>query len=160
MRLLSLLLLCTVVTLHAETLLGYVIKVADGDTITVLDANKKQHKIRLNFIDAPESKQAFGNKSKKYLDEMVYNKNVSIEFEKRDMYGRVLGFVFLDGKNINLEMVKAGMAWHYEHFAKDAKEYAEAQQKAKEEKLGLWADPNPIPPWDFRKEAKNRRKAK
>ena len=158
MKQILLALLFTVISLQAETLLGYVIKVADGDTITILDANKTQHKIRLNFIDAPESKQAFGQKSRKYLDDMVYHKNVTVEFEKRDMYGRVLGFVFVDGKNVNLEMVKAGFAWHYEHFAKKATEYAEAQQQAKEAKLGLWADPNPIPPWDFRKDAKNRKK--
>ena len=146
--------------LYAETLQGLVIKVADGDTITVLDANKQQHKIRLNWIDAPESKQAFGQVSKKYLDEMVYKKNVTIEYEKKDMYGRILGFIKIDGKNVNLEMVKAGMAWHYEHFAKNATDYAEAQKQAKLEKKGLWKDPNPIPPWDFRKNAKNSRKQK
>ena len=152
------LLIIALIPLYADVLQGLVIKVADGDTVTVLDANKQQHRIRLNWIDAPESKQAFGQKSKKYLDDMVYKKNVTIEYEKKDMYGRILGFIKIDGKNVNLEMVKAGMAWHYEYYAKNAKEYAEAQKQAKLAKKGLWADPNPIPPWDFRKNAKNNTK--
>ena len=144
----------------AETLQGLVIKVSDGDTVTILDASKQQHKIRLNWIDAPESKQAFGQKSRQHLDKMIYKKNITVEFTQKDMYGRILGFITLDGVNVNLEMVKAGMAWHYEQYAKKATDYAEAQQKAKEAKLGLWADENPTPPWEFRKTARNRRKQK
>ena len=158
-RFLTLLCLLSALPLLAETLQGLVIKVSDGDTVTILDASKTQHKIRLNWIDAPESKQAFGQKSRQYLDNMIYKKNITVEFEKRDMYGRILGFIVIDGKNVNLEMVKAGMAWHYEYYAKNAKEYAEAQREAKKAQKGLWADPNPIPPWDFRKQAKNKRKA-
>ena len=97
-------------------LTGEVVGVADGDTITVLDADKVQHKVRLTGIDAPEKKQPFGNRSKQSLSDMVFNKIVTVETDKRDRYGRELGKVLAGGKDVNLEQVHAGMAWHYKAY--------------------------------------------
>ena len=129
--------------------------VADGDTITVLDADKVQHKIRLTGIDAPEKKQAFGTCSKQSLSDMVYNKTVTVETVKRDRYGRELGKVLADGKDVNLEQIRAGMAWHYKAYqrdqsAADRQAYAEAENEAKAARRGLWDDPEPVPPWEWR----------
>jgi endonuclease YncB( thermonuclease family) len=140
---------------HAEILNGRVVGVADGDTVTVLDASRQQHKIRLMGIDAPEKKQAFGNKSKQALSDLVFNKQVSVEFSKTDRYGRTIGKILVDGLDANLEQVKKGMAWHYKQYQKeqssvDRTAYAKAEELAKAEKLGLWFDPSPTPPWDFR----------
>jgi endonuclease YncB( thermonuclease family) len=140
---------------HAEILNGRVVGVADGDTVTVLDASRQQHKIRLMGIDAPEKKQAFGNKSKQALSDLVFNKQVSVEFSKTDRYGRTIGKILVDGLDANLEQVKKGMAWHYKQYQKeqssvDRTAYAKAEELAKAKKLGLWFDPSPTPPWDFR----------
>ena len=146
--------------IYAETLNGYVIGVSDGDTVKVLDAAKTQHRIRLLGIDAPESSQAFGQKSKQYLSSLIFNKNISIDYKEKDKYGRILGTIYLEGENINLKMVQAGLAWHYVYFAKDNKELAEAEAAARKGKLGLWADAKPIPPWDYRYQKKRNAKGK
>lgn len=134
---------------------GDVVGVADGDTITVLDADKVQHKIRLTGIDAPEKKQPFGNRSKQSLSDMVFNKVVTVETDKRDRYGRELGKVLAGGKDVNLEQVRAGMAWHYKAYertqsATDRQAYADAENEAKAAKRGLWVDADPTPPWEWR----------
>ena len=104
---------CLVLTSIASTIEGRVVCVADGDTITILDEAKAQHKIRLDKIDAPEKKQAFGEVSRRHLAGFVTNGIVKVEWTKKDKYGRVLGIVYANGKEVNLEMVKDGMAWHY-----------------------------------------------
>lgn len=142
--------LCLSLTLKAETLTGKVVRVADGDTLTVLDTSNTQHKVRLNKIDAPEKKQAYGETSKKHLSEYVFGKDVKVEFEKKDRYGRVLGEVYCCTTNVNLQMVKDGYAWHYKFYDKTPS-YAEAEKDAREKKLGLWVDPNPVEPYQFRK---------
>ena len=134
---------------------GYVVGVADGDTITVLDADKAQHKIRLTGIDAPEKKQPFGNRSKQSLSDMVFTKIVTVETDKRDRYGRQLGKVMDGGKDVNLEQVRAGMAWHYKAYERaqsviDRQAYADAESEAKAAKRGLWVDVEPTPPWEWR----------
>jgi len=107
------LLLCFSLTAFADTLTGKVVKITDGDTIYVLDANYTQHKIRLAGIDAPERKQAYGLASRKHLASIVAGQQVTIEYKKRDRYGRIVGKVLLDGIDACLEQVKAGFAWHY-----------------------------------------------
>src|SRR5215475_14768406 len=97
----------------AQTITGKVVGVSDGDTITVLDASNQQHKIRLEGIDAPESNQDFGSRAKQSLSDLVFGKTVTVTSEAKDMYGRVLGDVTVDGKNVNLEQVRRGMAWFY-----------------------------------------------
>lgn len=143
-------------TAYAEVLLGRVIGVADGDTITVLDSSNTQHKIRLGGIDAPEKKQAFGNVSKKSLSDMVYLKQVEVEWNKEDRYGRKVGKVLVSNQDINLEQIKRGMAWFYKKYKGELEQedriaYVQAQQDAEANQKGLWIDKNPIPPWDFRK---------
>ena len=130
----------------ADELRGKVVSIADGDTITVLDANKKQHKVRLTGIDAPEKKQAFGAKSKDRMGELVAGKDVVVEWKENDNYGRTLGKVRQGALDINLQMIKDGMAWHYKKFSKSA-ELSMAEAEAKAGKKGLWGDTNPVPPW-------------
>lgn len=138
-----------------KTVVGKVVGVHDGDTITVLDTDKTQYKIRFNGIDAPELKQDFGNKSKENLSQMVFGKEVTLRYNKIDKYKRIVGNIYLDGKDINLEQIKAGFAWHYKKYQDeqteaDRKAYAEAEIKAREGKLGLWGQPKQTPPWDWR----------
>lgn len=134
----------------SSDLVGRVVKVSDGDTITVLDSSKTQHKIRLQGIDAPEKKQAFGNASRKFLAGLVANREVRVAWSKRDRYQRILGTVFVDGKDANLEMLKAGMAWHYKKYD-STPAYAQAESEARAAKRGLWQDKNPTEPEQFRK---------
>ena len=141
---------------------GKVVRVADGDTITVLDKDNKQHRIRFQGIDAPESKQAFGQVSKENLSKMVFGKQVTVLYSKMDKYKRVVGKVLVDGKDVNIEQLKAGLAWHYKKYmeeqpAEDRVSYARAEEDARAAKRGLWQDPNPINPSDFRVEAKEER---
>lgn len=141
---------------QAETLTGYVVGIADGDTITVLDANRQQHKIRLAGIDAPEKAQAFGNRSRQNLADMVFNRTVTVEGDKQDRYGRTVGKVMINGVDANLAQVQAGMAWWYEKYRKeqapqDQRAYSDAEQLARARRVGLWRDPEPVAPWDWRK---------
>jgi endonuclease YncB( thermonuclease family) len=120
----------------ADTIEGKVISVADGDTITVLDSEKVQHKIRLAGIDAPEKKQPFGNRSKEYLSGLVFGKNVTVETNKRDKYQRSVGKVLVDGVDANLEQIKRGMAWHYKAYEReqsgsDRQAYSDAENEAR-----------------------------
>lgn len=153
---LATLLLFLSASLNAGTLEGKVVGVADGDTITVLEANNTQHKIRLQGIDAPEKAQAFGQKSKQSLHQLIHNKQVSVEFQKKDKYGRIVGKVLHEGTDVCLEQIKLGMAWHYKQYAseqskEDRETYAQAELRAQSQKIGLWKDTNAIPPWNFRK---------
>jgi len=149
------LLLALACTANAETITGRVVGVADGDTITVLDADKVQHKIRLAGIDAPEKKQAFGNRSKESLSELAFDKTVNVETSKRDRYGRQIGKVLVNGQDVNLVQVERGMAWFYrqhqrEQSPSDRRLYEAAEDAAKAEKRGLWHDCDPVAPWEFR----------
>ena len=131
------------------------VAVADGDTITVLDASKTQFKVRLNGIDAPESSQDYGQVSKKHLADLVFGKDVVVLWNKRDKYGRVVGTVMVGSVNVNLEQLQAGLAWYYRQYAGDVPAenratYERAEAEARSAKRGLWAQPNPLPPWEFR----------
>ena len=141
---------------NAKTIEGLVVGVADGDTITVLDQQKNTYKIRLQGIDAPEKKQAFGEKSKQSLHDLVHGKQVRIEYDKEDKYGRIVGKITLDDLDICLQQLVLGMAWHYKKYQNeqsvaDRVVYNDAELKSKSLKLGLWADETPTPPWEFRK---------
>ena len=141
---------------QAATITGTVVSVADGDTVTVLDATKKQHKIRLTGIDAPEKMQPYGRRSKSSLSDMVYLKQVTVETDKKDRYGRNLGKVLIDGKDANLMQIERGMAWWYRAYKKDQSAsdrrlYEAAEATAKAKKAGLWADAKPVAPWEFRR---------
>jgi len=148
----------------ADTLTGRVVRVTDGDTIVILDANDTQHKIRLTGIDAPERGQAFGTKSKEHLSDSVAGETVVVEYDKYDRYGRVLGKVLLDGNDVNLEQIEAGLAWHYKKYqaeqtVADRIAYSDAEMDARRHKRGLWVDLNPVPPWDYRKAKRDQKKA-
>lgn len=153
---LVLLLLCLgIQNALADVLIGKVVGVSDGDTISLLDATKAQHKIRLVGIDAPEKTQPFGQTSKRNLSDMIFGKEVHVEWSKKDRYQRTLGKVMLDGQDICLEQIKRGMAWHYKKYQReqsldDQRLYSEAEAKARTSKLGLWMDPDPIEPSAFR----------
>ena len=139
-----------------KTLQGRVVKVADGDTITVLDAGNVQHRIRLDKIDAPEKNQPFGEASRKHLAAFVADQIVEVEWTKKDKYGRILGTVWAilpTRTDVNLQMVKDGFAWHYKHFD-STPSYAAAETAARTAKRGLWKDPAPIPPHMFRNTGK------
>lgn len=140
----------------AESLTGKVVGVTDGDTITILVAPKTQRTIRLAGIDAPEKLQAFGQRSKQSLSDLVFNREVTIETTKKDRYGRDIGKVLVDGLDANLEQVKRGLAWHYkvyqrEQSVKDRVVYAEAEDEARRLRLGLWQEDQPAPPWEYRR---------
>ena len=153
----QILLLAIAATLHADEIRGKVVSIADGDTITVLDTAKVQHKIRLQGIDAPEKKQAFGTKSKEALSEKVGEKEVVVEWTEKDRYGRILGEVKLGDRHVNLEMVQDGMAWHYKQYSK-SKKLADAEEAARKAKKGLRVDKEPVPPWEFRKAEREKTK--
>lgn len=152
-----LLILATNSALAAEHQLQLrVVSVHDGDTITGLDDTKTQFKIRLDAIDAPELGQPFGQASKKALSEMVFGKDVAVIAKTKDKYGRTVGHVLIEGQDVNLMMLEQGMAWHYKHYDHNAR-LSRAEEEARAGKKGLWADRDPVPPWDWRKEHQHRK---
>ena len=144
---------------NAEVIAGRIVGISDGDTVTLLDANKRQYKIRLTGIDAPEKKMPFGQRSKEHLSDLVFSKDVQVETEKLDRYGRTLGKILLDRQDINLVMVNAGLAWHYKKYQQEQSRsdrllYAHAEEQARLRRVGLWRDLNPTPPWEWRRGGK------
>lgn len=133
-------------------LAGKVVGVHDGDTLTLL-VDRRQYKVRLEGIDAPEIGQDFGTRAKQVLSKQCFGKTARVKTHGQDRYGRTLGEVFVDGQSANLRLVKEGMAWHYKKYS-DSTELAEAETQAREKKLGLWSDPAAIPPWEFRSKKK------
>jgi endonuclease YncB( thermonuclease family) len=147
----------------AQALSGRVVAIADGDTITILDSANTQYRVRLAGIDAPESHQAFGEQSRLNLSGMILDKDVSVSYQKVDQYDRIVGKILLDGKDINLKQIKAGMAWHYKFYEdeqtpEDRELYSKAEAEARAARRGLWQDSNPIEPFQFRKEEKRERR--
>lgn len=130
---------------------GKVTSVIDGDTIEILNNEKEVTRIRLKGIDCPERSQAFGTKAKQFTASLCFGMTIAINGSEKDYYGRTLGDVVLpDGKILNHELVKAGLAWHYKKYSSD-ETLARLEKEAKEAKRGLWADPESIAPWEFRK---------
>jgi endonuclease YncB( thermonuclease family) len=127
-----------------------VVGVADGDTITVLDGTT-QVKVRLNGIDCPERRQAFGARAKQLTSDLAFGKTVTVRPFGEDRYGRTLGEVVLpDGRVLNQELVAAGIAWHYTQYSKD-ETLAKLERRAREARVGLWSEERPVAPWEFRK---------
>ena len=140
---------------HADVLPGHVVAVSDGDTITVLDANKQRHVIRLMGIDAPEKAQPYGQKAKESMSDLVFNKEVTVIWYKRDRYGRTVGQVYVGDTDVCLEQIKRGLAWHYKDYEReqsveDRTRYALAETEARIARLGLWIDVHPKEPSNFR----------
>ena len=130
-------------------LTGKVERVIDGDTVVLLDSANIRHNVRLDGIDAPETSQLKGKEATEGLQALVLQKSVRITSTGNDKYGRVIGRIYLNDRWINLEMVKKGLAWHYKQYSND-EDLAKAEVSAQEKKIGIWADPNPIPPWKYR----------
>ena len=140
---------------------GKVIAVADGDTIRILDADKRQHKIRLAWIDAPERHMPYGSAARKALSARVWHQQVSIEIIDTDSYGRSVGLVRLGDQDVNYLQLSEGWAWHYQFYARKSQSaeqfqrYAAAEQNARNQTRGLWRDNAPVPPWDWRRSQRN-----
>jgi endonuclease YncB( thermonuclease family) len=135
---------------NADTFSGRVVSVADGDTITVLTPEKRQVKIRLAGIDAPESGQEYGEKSRQALSSIVAGKTVIVTEEGKDRYQRTIGWIKAGEVDANREMVRQGWAWHFTQYNKDVG-IAQMQVESKAARRGLWAAPNPpMSPWDYR----------
>lgn len=145
--------------LGAETLSGRVVAVADGDTVTVQDASLQSHKIRLAGIDAPERTQAYGQVSRRSLRDLLLGREVRVDYDKADRYERLVGKIELQGRDVNLEQVRRGLAWHYKKYAQeqspqDRELYDAAEAQARAERVGLWRHPQAQPPWDYRKHSR------
>jgi endonuclease YncB( thermonuclease family) len=129
-----------------------VVGVSDGDTITVLTPEKMQVKVRLYGIDAPETGQDFGSRAKQAASELAFGKAVTVRPRDTDRYGRTVAEVILpDGRSLNREMVRQGMAWWYRRYAPADRDLSALETEARAAHRGLWGQPNPIPPWDWRR---------
>jgi endonuclease YncB( thermonuclease family) len=129
-----------------------VTKVVDGDTIHAMDASKLTAKVRLHGIDAPERGQPYSRSAKNALSKMAAGASIKMRVIDRDRYGRTVAMIYLlDGTNVNKVMVEQGYAWWYRKYAPSYAGLEAAERSARKQKLGLWADPNPIPPWEWRR---------
>lgn len=143
----------------AETIRGRIVGITDGDTAKILDHTRTLRTIRLAGIDAPEMRMPYGNRAKQHLANLVFGKDVDVEVGKADRYGRAVGKIIFNGQDINLAMIRVGMAWHYKQYqdeqsATDRVAYSEAEKDAKNARIGLWQDTVPVPPWEARRRAK------
>lgn len=135
---------------------GTVIRIADGDTLTVLDAGHHPIRVRILGIDAPEKQQPFGERARQSLAELAFNQVASLSETRTDRYGRTVAKVEVNGRDIGLEQIRRGYAWHYKAYERDQPRedrtrYADAERSAKQQRAGLWLNATPTPPWDWRK---------
>ena len=137
----------------SATVEGEVVAITDGDTIKLLTPAKQQIKVRLADIDTPERGQPYGRKARQVLSEKIHRRQVDVEEVTIDRYQRLVGRVFLDGRNINAEMVEDGAAWVYRKYSDDP-QLLRLESQAREQGRGLWAlQPDQrIPPWEWRKQ--------
>lgn len=152
------LLIAVVAQTRADTLRGRVIWVHDGDTVTLTASNGVWFKIRLWGIDAPELGQPGGEASMMTLIRIVGRKQVTVDIKDRDRYGRLVGVIVYRKKDINLEMIRLGQAWYYKQYAPKQESYAKAEQTAREKKVGLWSEADPVAPWEWRKQQRQKKK--
>jgi endonuclease YncB( thermonuclease family) len=152
----AILLLCAPGAAAYWTLEGRVVAISDGDTLTLLDREKKQHTVRLSGIDAPGKGQAVGARSRENLSRLVFDKQVQAHCHKKDRYGRQVCKVVRNATDVNLEQLRSGMAWWYRDYAteqspEDRMTYAAIEERARASRIGFWKDSNPVPPWEWRK---------
>lgn len=139
------------ITAYGQRFQVKVVGISDGDTFTAINRDNLQLKIRVYGIDAPEKKQAFGNKAKEALSSMIFGKRIFIDVQSQDKYGRYISYAFTpEGEDVSLLMITQGMAWHYKEYDSTEK-YSLAEQTARKKKVGLWTDSSPVAPWIFRK---------
>jgi endonuclease YncB( thermonuclease family) len=175
-RLFALIVLCTAFAVSAqdrsqaasyarraqkEAILGRVIGVTDGDTVKVLTADNQQIRVRIAFIDAPERRQAFGQRAKQAMSELAFDKEVELRPHTVDRYGRLVARVLVDGQDAGLELLKQGLCWMYEKYVIEAPlelqvSYRAAEALARSDRIGLWQDSDPVPPWQWRKHENER----
>ena len=135
----------------SQTITGKVVGITDGDTFKLLEKDSILHKVRVASIDCPEKAQPFGNRAKQFSSEALYLKTIQISVLKTDRYGRLIAFAFYDdGLNLSQELVRSGLAWNYDQYSDD-EVLINLQIEAKINKIGLWVNKNPIPPWEWRK---------
>ncbi|CSX10551.1 nuclease [Citrobacter freundii] len=131
---------------------GKVVRVLDGDTVDVL-SGQRTTRVRLYGIDAPEKAQAYGQRSRQALTNMVAGKTVTAVGDERDVYGRLLATIMLDTLDINAMQVSDGMAWAYRYKGRvTIPDYLGLEQQAKAAERGLWAQPGAVAPWEWRKQ--------
>lgn len=140
-------------TLSAQ-LTGKIVRVSDGDTVVLLDSTNIQHKIRLDGIDCPERTQDYGTKATDFTKNLCAGKYVKVDVAGIDKYKRVLGVLWVDGANVNEELLKNGLAWQYKY--NNSAQYKIFENNARKKKLNIWSMSNPTAPWDFRKEEKTK----
>ena len=138
---------------------GTVVGVADGDTLTLLDSSKTQHRIRLDGIDAPERTQPYGQRARQSLSALAHGRAARADCPKIDRYGRAVCRVIVDGVDLGLEQIRRGYAWHYVKYApeqrvSDRDRYERAETDARLAHAGLWSFSDPVPPWDYRRSAR------
>lgn len=136
--------------------LGECVRVLDGDTIEVMNGTTAE-RIRLYGIDCPEKKQDFSRVASKFTADMVFRKVVEIVPVSKDKYGRTIAYVRVDGKSLNKELLRAGLSWWYKKYARADDVLEKLEKEACSARAGLWSDPCPIPPWDWRHNAEIRR---
>jgi endonuclease YncB( thermonuclease family) len=139
----------------AWTLAGRVVGIADGDTLTILDAEKRQHVIRLQGIDAPEKTQPFGSASKRHLSDLAFGLEAVAECGKTDRYRRNVCRVMVGAVDVCLAQVRAGLAWHFKRYERELTEerrrtLTHAEASAREEHVGVWSASDQLAPWDWR----------
>lgn len=134
----------------AEEIVGRVVGVADGDTLTILVNGREQIKVRLAEIDAPEKSQPFGQRSKQSLSDLCFDKDAVLQKTDTDRYGRTVAKVYCDGMDANAEQIRRGLAWAYRKYLHD-QSLLVLENEARVAKRGLWVDSDPLPPWEFRK---------
>ncbi len=138
-----------------ELIFGSISKISDGDTLHIESINKKKIKVRLAGIDAPELNQPFGKNSKKILTNFL-NKNIKLRVLSKDRYKRTIGIIYYNNHDINYHILKSGAAWAYKKYLYQLpisvkKKYQSLEALSRKNKIGLWKDSNPIPPWKWRK---------
>jgi endonuclease YncB( thermonuclease family) len=156
--LLSGLLLVTLLVAHGPLWAdesGRIVGVIDGDTVDLLTDSRVLIRVRLSGIDAPEKKQAFGNVAKRALSDLAFNRTALVIGHKLDRFGRLVGKISVAGTDVNLRLVQLGLAWHFKKYEReqepvDRQRYAQAELGARAKRVGLWADKEPVAPWDFR----------
>ncbi len=136
---------------------GKVTEVMDGDSVSILDARQERHLVRLAGIDAPEIGQDFGKKARKFLSDLILEKTVAVSGSRIDRNGEFVGKVLVYGRDVGLEMVMAGFAWHFKLYAneqidRDRQLFESAEFHARKSRFNLWSDSKPTPPWEFRNE--------
>ena len=139
----------------SQKITAKVVGVKDGDTFVVLQ-KKKEIVVRLEHVDAPEKNQPFGNRAKQFASDFCFGKTVVVIGNgKKDRNGRWIGEIFYNNQNLNKELVRNGLAWHYKRYSKSAN-YADLEIAARKKKAGLWRDKDPIAPWNWRKSKRNK----